>query len=43
MELTLLRYDSGTYRVSFENAEGLLIDADYVSALSAAFNALFGE
>ncbi len=43
MELTLSRYDSGTYRVSFEDAEGLLIDADYVSALSAAFEAISAE
>jgi len=43
MQLTLSRYDSGTYRVSFEDAEGLLIDADCVSALSAAFEAISAE
>lgn len=43
MELTLSRYDSSTYRVSFEDAEGLLVDSDEVSTLTAAFSSLTAE
>jgi hypothetical protein len=40
MELTLSRYGSGAYRVMFEGADGLLVSADYVSALTDAFESL---
>jgi len=40
MELTLSRYGSTAYRVMFEGADGLLVSADYVTALTDAFDSL---
>lgn len=43
MELTLSRYNSSEYRVMFEGADGLLVSADYITALTDAFDSLYGS